>query len=141
MGRSGKEHLQSNGNSLCKGPGIGPSLECLRNREEASGWSEQGKEGRGGVHEGWGVQLCRVLWAKMRALLLTVHEMRASGSIRAEQGRNDLTHLYGIPLAPEWRTLRGQGARTEMEVGWGKRLFIHSTDISFFYHSRFILIF
>lgn len=89
-----------------------------------------------------GVQLCRVLWAKMRALLLTVHEMRARGSIRAEQGMDDLTHLYGIPLAPEWRTLRGQGARTEMEVGWGKRLFIHSTDISFFfYHSRFILIF
>lgn len=54
MGRSGKEHLQSNGNSLCKGPGTGPRLECLRNREEASGWSEQGKEGGGGVREGWG---------------------------------------------------------------------------------------
>ena len=49
MGMSGKEHLVGQQEQLVKRSGVGASLECLRNREEASGWSEQGREGRGGV--------------------------------------------------------------------------------------------
>lgn len=57
-GMSGKEHLVGQQEQLVKRSGVGASLECLRNREEASGWSEQGREGGGGIPERVGGGSC-----------------------------------------------------------------------------------
>ena len=62
MGMSGKEHLVGQQEQLVQSSGVGASLECLRNREEASGWGEQGREGRGGVPERVGGGSCAGSW-------------------------------------------------------------------------------
>lgn len=43
MGTSGEEYLAGQREQSVKGPEVGPSLECLRNREETSGWNQMNK--------------------------------------------------------------------------------------------------
>lgn len=54
-----RNYIPSKGNNKCKGPGVGKSPACLRNREEPSVteaermvWEEVGEAGRGQVTQG-----------------------------------------------------------------------------------------